>query len=276
VSATGGTEAVPRAAGRILPAGLLGKRSVHVVERNVLVYRRIWKIFLTGFLEPVLYLLSIGIGVGGLVGMVAGPGGHLVDYDVFVAPGLMAAAAMNGAVLDTTFNFFVRYKYAHTYDAMLATPLDVGDIAVGEVVWALLRGVLYATGFLVTMVVMGLVESPWAILAVPGSVLIGFAFAGAGLGATTYMRSFVDFDYVNLAIIPMFLFSATFFPLSRYPEALQWVVRCTPLYQGVALERRLTLGALDWTMLVNVAYLATMGAIGLRVASRRLRYLLNP
>ena len=108
------------------------------------------------------------------------------------------------------------------------------------------------------------------------AVLIGFAFAGAGLGATTYMRSFVDFDFVNLAIIPMFLFSATFFPLSQYPDGLQWVVRCTPLYQGVALERGLVFGELSWTMLLNAAYLVVMGLVGLRVASRRLARKLQP
>ena len=124
---------------------------------------------------------------------------------------------MNGALLDTTFNFFVKYKYSHTYDAILATPVGTGDVATGEVVWALMRGAIYSTAFLLTMLVFGLVPSWWALLAVPAAVLIGFAFAGAGLAATTFMRSWVDFDYVTLALIPLFLFSATFFPLTRYP-----------------------------------------------------------
>ena len=107
-------------------------------------------------------------------------------------------------------------------------------------------------------------------------MLIAFGFAGAGIAATTFMRSWVDFDFVNLALIPMFLFSATFFPLSQYPAGLQGVVRCTPLYQGVVLERGLTTGQLPWTMLLNVLYLAILGAVGLRVATRRLRRLLQP
>ena len=164
----------------------------------------------------------------------------------------------------------------NTYDAMLATPLRVREVATGEVVWALLRGTIYATGFLVTMVVLGLVDSAWAVLAVPAAVLIGLGFAGAGLAATTWMRSFIDFDYVNLAIVPLFLFSATFFPLSRYPHALAWVVRCTPLYQGVALERGLILGDLRWTLLVHAAYLGAMGWLGIRVAAARLGRLLQP
>ena len=144
-------------------------------------------------------------------------GGHTVSYDEFVAPGLLAMSAMSGALLDATFNFFVKYKYTKVYDAVLATPIGTGDLAVGEVVWSLLRGAIYSTFFLLTMLVFGLVSSWWAVLAAPVAVLIGFAFAGAGLAATTWMRSFLDFDYVNLAIVPLFLFSATFFPLSRYP-----------------------------------------------------------
>src|SRR4029450_619970 len=127
-------------------------------------------------------------------------------------------------------------------------------------------------------VALDLVESWWAVLTVPGAVLIGFAFAGAGLGLTTYMRSFVDFDYVNLAIVPLFLFSATFYPLSRYPDGLAWVGRGTPLYQGVVVERAraVLFGELSWRLLVHVAYLAIMGAAGTRLAGRRLRRLLQP
>ena len=109
-----------------------GAWRLRVVERNVLAYRRMWLVVPHRPVEPLLYLLSIGIGVGALVGKVPGPGGQPIPYDQFVAPGLLAAAAMNGAVLDTTFNFFFKFKYAHTYDAMLATPLEVGDVARGR------------------------------------------------------------------------------------------------------------------------------------------------
>jgi lipooligosaccharide transport system permease protein len=247
----------------------------HVVERDVLAYRRQWIIFLTGFAEPFLYLLSIGVGVGFLVGGVSF-GGETVDYEVFVAPGLLAAAAMNGAVFDTTFNFFFKFKYARSFDAMLATPLRTTDVALGELSWALIRGSIYAAAFLATMVLFGLVESWWAIFALPAAMLIGFAFAGAGMAATTLMRSFVDFDYVNLTIITLFLFSGTFFPLSRYPTALQWIVQVSPLYQGVALERALTLGHFDWGLPFHIAYLAAMGILGVRIAGARLRRLLQP
>jgi lipooligosaccharide transport system permease protein len=260
---------------RLVPGGV-GRGALRVVERNTTAYRRQWYLFLTGLIEPALYLLSIGIGVGGLVGKVPAPGGELVDYKTFVAPGLMAAAAMNGAVLDTTFNFFFKFKYAHTFDAMLATPLRVRDVAYGEMTWALLRGALYSAAFLVTMAIVGLVHSWWALLAVPGGLLIGAAFAGAGIAGTTFMRSWIDFDYVNLALIPMFLFSAVFFPISQYPEVVQWIVRVTPLYQGVVLERALILGHVEWSLLLNAAYLVVMAWLGLRVATRRLSRMLQP
>jgi lipooligosaccharide transport system permease protein len=251
------------------------RRSGRIIERNTLAYRRTWWVFATGLLEPLLYLLSIGIGVGHLVGRLPGPGGRLVAYDAYVAPGMMAAAAMNGSILDTTFNFFVKLKYQGTYKSMLATPLGPLDIAFGEVGWGLIRGSVYAVAFLVAMVVLGLVHSWWAVLAVPIALLIGFAFAGVGLAATTFMRSFVDFDYVNLAIIPLFLFSATFFPLSRYPAGVQWVVRLTPLYQGVALLRTATLASPDLAFVGHVVYLLAVGGAGLTVAGRRLERMLN-
>jgi lipooligosaccharide transport system permease protein len=274
VSATDTAVRVPF--GRVLPVAIASRRPWHLVERNALAYRRMWYVFVAGFAEPVFYLLSIGVGVGDLVGDIAVPGGEVVDYRHFVAPGLLAVAAMNGSLFDTTFNFFVKYKYMKTYDAILATPLAARDVAAGEVVWALLRGAIYSTVFLLTMVAFELVESWWAVLAVPVALLIGFAFAGAGLAATTFMRSFVDFDYVNLAMVPLFLFSATFFPLERYPTALEWLVRATPLYQGVALERALILGHVEWTMLGHAAYLFVMGYAGLRIAGRRIGRLLQP
>jgi lipooligosaccharide transport system permease protein len=251
------------------------RRTLRVVERNSRTYLRAWPAFLTGFLEPFLYLFSIGVGVGALIGDLPGPHGP-VAYDQFVAPGMMAVAAMNGCIFDTTFNFFFKYKYAKVYDGMLSTPLGVDDIVRGELTWALLRGVLHSAVFLVTMWAMGLTPSGWSVLALPGAALVGFGFAGAGLGLTTFMRSWFDFDYVQVAIVPLFLFSATFFPLSEYPTALAWVVRLTPLYQGVAIERALVLGDPSPALLLHAAYLVAMGWVGLRVAGRRLGRMLLP
>ena len=229
---------------------------------------------IAGVVEPLFYLLSIRVGLGGLVGPVIGPSGRPVGYTDFVAPALLATASMNGAVYDSTFNVFHKLKYAKVYEAALATPLGPGDIALGEITWALSRGLLYAITFLLVMAALGLVHSPWLLLAVPASVLIGFAFAGVGMAATTYMRSWKDFNFVILATLPMFLFSATFYPLSVYPRPLQIVVECTPLYHAVTLLRGLSLGVIGPAMLVSVGYLAVLGLAGLYVASRRIRRLL--
>ena len=256
---------------------LLGpQRAWRVVERNARAYLRMWAPFVTGFFEPVFYLFSIGIGVGELVGELPGPNGRPIPYDLFVAPAMLATSAMNGAVMDTTFGFFFKFKYAKTFDGMLASPLGVADVVRGEMAWALLRGLLYSGAFLLTMAALGLAPSAWAILALPAAGLIGFGFAGAGMGCASFMRSYVDFSYIQLAIVPLFLFSATFFPLSEYPASLAWVVRLSPLYQGVALERALVLGDPSPVLLVHAAYLAVMGWFGLRVAGRRLGALLQP
>jgi lipooligosaccharide transport system permease protein len=258
---------------RVAPLPLLRSSGWRLVERNFLVYKRGWAVFLTGFLEPVLYLFSIGVGVSALVGSFT-LNGQEVPYTAFVAPAMLAASAMNGAIFDSTYNIFFRMKYAKLYDTVLATPLRPWDVATGEVTWALLRGGVYSSGFLLVMLAMGLVDSWFAVLALPATLVIGFAFAGVGMALTTFMRSWQDFEFVQLAILPMFLFSATFYPLSAYPAALQWVVELTPLYRSVVLCRELVTGALSWGSLVSVAYLLLMGGVGLLVASRRLGKLL--
>lgn len=255
-----------------LPAGAGMARML--VERNARALRHGWLTVLSGFFEPVFYLFSLGVGLGALVDAVDAGGGRQVPYAVFVAPALLASSAMNGAVYDSTFNIFFKLKYAKLYDSVLATPLGPRDVAVGEISWALMRGQVYAAAFLVVALLAGLVRSWWALLALPAAGLVGFAFAAVGMAATTFMRGWTDFDYVQLAILPLFLFSATFYPLSTYPDALQQVVRATPLYHGVALERALLLGGVGPGLLVHVAYLLALGALGFVVAARRLERLL--
>jgi len=148
------------------------------------------------------------------------------------------------------------------------------EIALGEIGWALIRGGLYAVAFMVIILALGLVHSAWAVLDVPAALLIGFGFAGAGMAATTYMKSWQHFEFVLLATVPMFLFSTTFYPLSVYPRPVQIIVECTPLYQGVALLRGLTLGSVSPSLLWSVVYLAALGAAGLTVAGRRIGTLL--
>jgi lipooligosaccharide transport system permease protein len=251
---------------------LPGGRGVHLFERNVMSHRRTWAIIVSGFFEPLFYLLSLGYGLGGYVGTVV-IDGQPIEYAAFVAPALLAASAFNGAFYDAT-NIFWKLRYAETYGAVLSTPLGPNDIAVGETAFALFRGLIYSVGFFTVVLALGLVGSWWAVLVLPATVFIGFAFAGAGIAAVTYMRSWQDFDILNLAVLPMFLFSATFFPLSTYPGWLQTVVQLTPLYHAVSLLRGLTTGAVGGAQLLDVAYLLALGLVGAWIASRRIATLL--
>jgi lipooligosaccharide transport system permease protein len=260
---------------RLTPTFLIGsRRSLRLVERNLYVYRNTWLVILSGFFEPLFYLLGIGFGLGALIGTVPGPGGEPIPYQLFVAPALLASASMNGAISEATFNFFFKLNYNKTFTSILSTPLSPGDVAAGELLWALIRGGLYALGFMVVMAVLGLIVSPWVVLALPAALLVGFAFGAVGMAATSFMKTWQDFDLIQLVILPLFLFSATFYPLETYPEAIQWVVRVTPLYQGVDLIRSLTVGEIGPVLLVHVAYLSIMGGTGLLVVSRRLDKLL--
>jgi lipooligosaccharide transport system permease protein len=249
----------------------LPRRAGHVVERNFIAYQHQWLIFVSGFAEPVLYLLGIGFGIGSLVRNISIGDGHSVSYAMFVAPALMAFSAMNGAMIETTFNFFYKVRYAKTFDAVIATPLEVEDAVLGEVIWAVARGSVYSVGFVVLMLALGLIASPLALLAIPAAVLVGLAFAALGAAVMTFMRSWQDFDLVNLALQPMFLFSGTFFPIAVYPEPLRVVIQWTPLYHGVNLIRGLTTGTAGPAQFGDIAYLVGLALLGVGVAGLRLR-----
>ena len=243
-----------------------------IIERNVMVYRRTWMILFSGFFEPLFYLFFFVYPLQKFIGDVTFEG-ETIEYAAFVAPALLASSAMNGAFYDAT-NVFWKLRESKVYESILATPVSPKDVAVGETIWAVVRAMLYATAYLFVIVVLGLVDSPWAILALPACFVIGFAFAGAGIAAVTYMRTWKDFDLIQLVMLPMFMFSATFYPISVYPGVLEWIVRCLPLYQGIELIRSLTTGTVGPFQLVNVAYLLTMGFVGLAISSRRIDKLL--
>jgi lipooligosaccharide transport system permease protein len=264
---------------RVRSAGLKssllpGLRGLRLIERHARFYRRLWLVVAGGAAEPLFYLLSVGVGIGGLVGSVAGPDGQPVPYREFVAPGLLAVSALNGALNDSTFNIFARLKFEKLYDAVLTTPLGPRDVALAEIGWAVLRGQLYSVSFLVVIAAMGLVESPWAVLALPGAALVSFATAAIGVSLTTYMRTWQDFDYVVLVSVPLFLFSGTFYPLSVYPPVVAAVVEWTPLYQGVVILRDLVLGLPSPDLAWRAAYLFALGVAGLALAGRRIARLL--
>jgi lipooligosaccharide transport system permease protein len=253
------------------------RRSAAVAERNVNALRSgqaYWLVILSGFFEPLLYLLSIGVGVGKLVGDLALPNGRTVSYAAFVAPAMLAASAMSGALAETTFNFFGKIKYMKLYEAVLATPVRPLEIAMGELGWAMLRGAVYAAAFIGVMVGMGLTSVAAGLAAFPATMLVGFAFGALGMALSTFMRSWQDFDLMGSAQFTLFLFSGTFVPPESYPTILRVVMEATPLYHSVALVRAVATSSMGWADLGHAGYLVAVTMLGLIVAGRRMSKLL--
>jgi len=254
--------------------GLYGGNTRAVLERGFIVLaKQNWAIVASGFFEPVFYLLAMGLGLGGLVGTVSGPGGHTVSYAAYIAPALLATSAMNGAIYDSTMNVFFKLRYAKLYQAMLQTSLGALDVAAGEIAMALFRGLLYACGFMVVMLVMGLVTSWWALLMVPAALLVAFGFAGIGMAATSYMKTFQHLDMVGFLLLPMFLFSSTLYPIDVFPAGVRWFIMAMPLWHGVEMMRQLSVGALSLSTAGHLLYFVAMSTAGVAIASRRLRAL---
>ena len=246
-------------------------RARRLVERNVMVYRHQWIIILSGVFEPIFYLLGIGLGLGGIIQEVPLSDGRVVAYAAFVAPALLATAAMNGAVFETIFNVFFKLNYAKTYDGVLATPMGITEIALGEMMWALLRAALYALAMFVIMLAFGLILSPWGLLMVPAALLVAAAFAAAGLAGTAYLRTVNDFDVpMGLIVTPMFLFSGTFFAISVYPWFIQVFMQATPLYHAISLIRGLSTGIVGWAQAWDFAYLLAFFAVCMWIAMRQM------
>lgn len=253
--------------------GLSGGNARAVIERGLrATMSNNYLVILSGFFEPVFYLLSMGIGLGGIIGAIDVDGAS-VPYGAYIAPALLAVSAMNGAIYDSTWNVFFKLNFGKLYQTMLLTSLGPLDVAVGEISLALLRGGVYAVGFLIVMQIMGLVLSPLALLAIPAVILIAAGFASIGMAFTSYMKTFQQMDWLPMVMLPMFLFSATFFPITVYPEAIQFMVQCFPLWHGVELVRMLTTGVVTPLIWGHIAYYVVMLGVGVVVVSRRLRAL---
>ncbi|MCR2785144.1 MULTISPECIES: ABC transporter permease [unclassified Microbacterium] len=245
-----------------------------VVQRGLIAARSSsWIVVLSGFFEPVFYLASMGIGLGSLIGDVQTSAGVSVSYAAFIAPALLAVSAMNGAIYDSTWNVFFKLNYGKLYEGMLATSLGPLDVALGEILYALLRGLLYATGFLIIMQILGLNLAPTAILAIPAVLLIAFGFASLGMAITSYMKTFQHMDWINFVLLPMFLFSSTLYPITVYPEVVQRIVMAFPLWHGVELIRGFTTGVMSPDMGWHILYYVVMIAVGLVLTTKRLRVL---
>jgi lipooligosaccharide transport system permease protein len=248
------------------------RRSTRMVQRSLLVYKHGWMTILSGFFEPLFYLLGIGIGLGAIVPDIDG-----ISYSAFVAPGLLASSCLNGAISDGFFNIFFKLNFERTYDGILATPMRVPDIAFGEVLWALGRGSIYSAAFLLVLLGLGeatgrpMLLSRWALLALPAAVFVAASFSAMALCVTSFVRKIQDFDVVmGLLVMPMFLFSGIFVPIAQFPEPVQWIMRLTPLYHGVSILRQLTTGAVGPDMLVHAGYLLLVGSVAFATAMRRL------
>ncbi|HEX6870239.1 MAG TPA: ABC transporter permease [Micromonosporaceae bacterium] len=251
-------------------------RVAAVTSRNLTAvrHRGYWLVVISGLAEPVLYLFSIGIGVGGLIDSVTMPDGTVMRYAAFVAPAMLAASTMTGAMAESTFNFFAKMKWTKLYDAVVATPVRPFEVALGELAWALARGWVYAAAFLALIVALDLSTIGMAVLALPAALLVGIAFGSVGMAIATTMRTWQDFDYLSVLQFSLFLFSGTFVPVTAYGPVLQAVVEVTPLYHSVELLRDITTDRLNWTTLVHVGYLIAMTLVGLAIASRRINKLL--
>jgi lipooligosaccharide transport system permease protein len=248
-----------------------------VIQRNIGALRSgpsYWLVLVSGFFEPLFYLLSIGIGVGALVGDIRLINGSVMPYAMFVAPAMLATSAMNGALAETTFNFFFKFKYMKTYDAVLATPVRPFEIAIGELTWAMMRGSVYTGVFLGVMVAMKLTTLGGALAAFPATMLVGFAFGAVGMAVSTLMRGWQDFDVMNTAQFALFLFSATFAPITNYPHWVQTIIVLTPLYHAVEMVRDLTTGTAGLATAGHALYMLVMMVIGLIFTGRRLERML--
>ncbi len=245
-----------------------------VIERSFIAFRSsTWLVILSGFLEPVMYLFSFGYGVGKFVGDIDSGAGAVISYAAFIAPGLLATSAMKGAIYDSTRNVFFKFDDSRLYHGMLATSLGPLDVALGEIGWALLRGLVYATGFTVVVAPMGLIQSWWGVLAIPSAVLIAFGFASLGMAITSYFSSYQQMGFINIGLLPIFLFSGAFYPLTVFPGWMQGVIKAFPLWHAIELIRGLTLGNVHIGMLSHLGYFIVMIAGGLFFTTRRLNAL---
>jgi lipooligosaccharide transport system permease protein len=255
--------------------GDISLRFRHVWYRNLITYRRIWKVnFLVPLLEPGFYILAFGLGFSGLIGKVSYAGLEL-EYTRFMAPALVATACMWNSFFETTYTSFVRMYYQKTFDGILGTPMSVEEIIVAEIVWAASKAMAAVAVMLVVLIPIGYANFPGALLCIPLAFLGGLAFASIGMYFTGKVPSIDMFNLpIFLFLTPMFLFSGTFFPVSGIPDWAGVFSLVFPLYHLVELTRYFCIGAMEANPLFNLAYLLlfTMifGYLSLGAMKRRL------
>ncbi len=240
---------------------------LHVVEYDAMVFRRIWRgTIMTSFFSPLFFLAAMGLGLGGFVNRGAGIGG--VPYIEFLAPGLIAAATMQTAAGETMYPILSKIIWDRSYDAMLATPLRIGEVVAGETAWVTIRMLMVSSIFWIVMAVFGVIHSPLALLVIPAATLCGLAFATPIMAFTASQRDESGFPNIfRFGIMPLFLLGGAFFPISKLPLALQAVAWTTPLAHGVELCRSLVIGnTVPAEAALHVAVMAAYATAGFLVA----------
>jgi lipooligosaccharide transport system permease protein len=250
----------------------VSRRFLRVWQRNWIVYQKTWKIgFLPPLLEPLFYLLAFGVGLTALVGEVRYRGAS-VSYLDFIAPGLLAVNIMNNAFFENTYASFVRMYYQKTFDAMMATPLSIEEVIVGEIVWGATKAVMAGAVMLGVLSGFGLVRYPHGLLILPLAFLGGLAFGSVGMYFTGMVPNIEVFNLpVFLFVTPMFLFSGTFFPLETLPVWAQKIALVLPLTHLVELTRAASFGRGEASLLASLAYLLATTVIVFPLAVRRMR-----
>jgi lipooligosaccharide transport system permease protein len=249
-------------------------RPSSVLERSWISFKSsAWFAIVSGFLEPVLFLFSFGYGVGKLVGTVSLADGSVVTYAMFIAPGLLATSAMNGAIFDTTWNVYFKMHESKTYNAMLSTSLGPLDVALGEITWAVLRGVIYSIGFMLVVTPLGLIPSWWAILTIPAAALIAFAFASIGMALTSYFKSYQQLGLIEVFLLPVFLFSGSLFPTEILPSWANLIVKISPLWHAIELIRMITFGDFNINISYSLMYFFILIFLSFLILIRRFNFL---
>jgi lipooligosaccharide transport system permease protein len=248
-------------------SGHISRRFIKVWQRNLIVYRKIWKVvFLPPILEPLFYLAAFGIGLSILVGKVQFKGSE-VSYIQFIAPALLAINIMYNAFFENTYTSFVRMYYQKTYDGMMATPLSLEEIMTGEIIWAATKAVIATAIMQGVISLFGLIRYPEGLLILPLAFLGGISFGSVGLYFTAIVRGIEMFNLpVFLFITPMFLFSGTFFPLENLPLWAQKLALIFPLTHLVRITRELSLGLLSADLLWSLVYLLVFSLVLLPLA----------
>ncbi len=250
----------------------ISRRLTRVWQRNFTVYRRTWKInFLPPLLEPVFYLFAFGAGLGALIEKVK-YGGTEMSYVEFIAPGLVAVAIMQNAFFENTYASFVRMYYQKTFDAILATPLSLGDVIAGEILWGMTKSLIAAVIMTAVLMPLGLLNLPWGLMLIPLACLGGLAFGSIGMYFTAITPTIEVFNLpVFLFVTPMFLFSGTFFPLENLPPWANLVAQAFPLTHLVNLARAAGMGKANSGTLPGLAYLIVFTGIFFPLAMAGMR-----